>query len=309
LVGLACSGWFWFAWQRDRPGPLPVARAIVVPHGSAERIAQVLSDASAIGDPRVFRLSAWLGRHEGALHAGEFAFPAHASMADILLLLRTAKPVVHRLTIPEGLTAPRVAAIFAKAEAAMGETGPIGEGTLLPGTYSYEYGAAREGLAAKAREAMAKALAAAWADKAPDLPLSGPNEALILASIVEKETARADERAHVAAVYLNRLRIGMKLQADPTVVFMASNGAGQLDHPITRSELDRDDPYNTYRVAGLPPGPICAPGAASIQAVLHPIASQDLFFVADGTGGHVFAATREAHERNVAKWRASKPHG
>jgi UPF0755 protein len=157
---------------------------------------------------------------------------------------------------------------------------------------------------ARARAAMERELTADWADRSPDAHLATPREALILASIVERETARADERPRIAAVYLNRLLTGMRLQADPTVVYAASGGSGVLDHKLTRSELERDDPYNTYRNLGLPPGPICSPGSASLRAVMHPAHSDDLYFVADGTGGHVFAHTREAHDRNVAKWRA-----
>jgi UPF0755 protein len=177
------------------------------------------------------------------------------------------------------------------------------EGAVLPDTYAYEYGTARAALLSRAEAAEGKALAAAWADRAPDLPLGSPRAALILASIVERETAKPEERAHIAAVFLNRLRLGMRLQADSTVVYAASGGRGALDHPLTRSELGQDDPANTYRNAGLPPEPICAPGLASLRAVLHPAASDDLYFVADGTGGHVFATTLAQHEANVKRWR------
>ena len=154
---------------------------------------------------------------------------------------------------------------------------------------------------------MERDLAVAWADRAPGLPLAGPRDAVILASIVERETARPDERPHIAAVYLNRLRQGMKLQADPTVVYAASNRAGVLDHPLTRAELAHDDPFNTYRSPGLPPAPICSPGLGSLRAVLHPAASDDLFFVADGSGGHVFSQTYEAHNAAVSRWRSHPP--
>lgn len=165
---------------------------------------------------------------------------------------------------------------------------------------------------ARAKPAMDKDLAVAWADRTPGLMLSSPRDALILASIVERETAKPEERPHVAAVYLNRLRQGMRLQAAPTVVYLASNGAGVLDHRLTRAELGRDDPFNTYRSAGLPPAPICSPSLDSVRAVLHPATRDDLFFVADGTGGHVFSRTYDAHDTAVARWRAlvpSAPHG
>ena len=303
----------WFAAARDRTGPLAKTTNIVVPRGGLDRLAAGLAEAGAIDRPLLFRAAVWFSRHDGALHAAEFSFPEHASVNQVLAVLRTARPVEHHLTIPEGLTAHQIAALVAKAEVASGDVGRFEEGTVLPETYAYEFGATRDSILLRARTAMTKALDAAWAARAPDLPVLTPRDAVTLASIVERETAKPEERAHVASVYINRLRLGMKLQADPTVVYAASGGAGVLDHKLTRAELDRDDPYNTYRNVGLPPGPICAPSGASIQAVLHPAVSDDLYFVADGTGGHVFAVTREAHERNVVRWRAmlsgKLPHG
>ena len=190
-----------------------------------------------------------------------------------------------------------------------GEVKPPPEGSVLPETYAYEYGMPRTALLARAEAAMSRELATLWDKRAPGLPLGSMQDALTLASIVEKETARPDERAHVASVYINRLRTGMRLQADPTVVYAASGGEGVLDRKLTRADLEMASPYNTYRVAGLPPGPICAPGFASIQAVLHPRASDDLFFVADGSGGHAFSRTQEGHARNVAAWRALNAAG
>jgi UPF0755 protein len=295
-----------------RPGPLADARAVVVPRGGSSQLATALASDGVLREPLVFRAAVWMSRGEGALHAGEFAFPAHASIRQVLAILRSAKPVEHHLTIAEGLTAQQIVAELAQAEMMTGAVTAIDEGAVLPQTYDYEYGSDRTALVARARAAMDKALAAAWADRAPGLPLTSPREALILASIVERETAKPEERAHVAAVYLNRLRQGMKLQADPTVVYLASNGTGVLDHRLTRAELGRDDPFNTYRSAGLPPAPICSPGLDTVRAVLHPTASQDLFFVADGTGGHVFSRSYDAHDVAVAKWRAlvpSAPHG
>ena len=174
------------------------------------------------------------------------------------------------------------------------------EGSLLPETYAFDRGTTRAALIERATKAMGRALDRAWADRSPTLPLDSPHDALVLASIVERETAKPEERPRVAAVFLNRLRQGMKLQSDATVVYGASGGAGILDHGLTRSELDSDDPYNTYRIPGLPPGPIAMPGAASLRAVTQPMQSTELFFVADGTGGHVFARTQEEHLRNVA---------
>jgi UPF0755 protein len=298
---------------RDRPGPLAIASDIVIPRGGIERLAIGLTESGVIDSVLRFRAAAWISRNDGTLHAAEFAFPPHASLNQVLAILRTAHPVEHRIAIPEGLTAFQIAALVGKAESATGDVKRFEDGSILPQTYAYEYGATRDSILVRARTALTRALDAAWAGRAPGFPLATAREAVVLASIVEKETAKPEERAHVASVYLNRLRIGMRLQADPTVVFAASGGAGVLDHKLTRAELDRDDPFNTYRNTGLPPAPICAPSLASIQAVLHPQASDDLYFVADGTGGHAFAATREAHEKNVVKWRAllsgKAPHG
>ncbi len=177
---------------------------------------------------------------------------------------------------------------------------------MLPQTYAYERGMTRVALLGRATRAMERAVEAAWSTRAPDLPLASAQDAVTLASIVERETAKPEERPLVAAVYLNRLRRGMKLQSDPTVVYGVSNGAGVLDHGLTRAELDAEGPYNTYRNAGLPPGPICMPSVSALQAVVHPTDSADLFFVADGTGGHAFARTEQEHLRNVARWRAAE---
>jgi UPF0755 protein len=307
LGGGAAGGWNWWRHALVRPGPLSESRAIVIPHGGTEQLAGALAADGVVDQPRVFRLAAWLTRGQGTLHAAEFSFPAHASVREVLAILRSAHPVEHRLTIAEGLTAQQIVTVLAHAESMTGDVRTIAEGSVLPQTYDYEYGADRTGIVARAKAAMDKDLAAAWADRAPGLPLSSPRDALILASIVERETAKPEERSHVAAVYLNRLRLGMRLQADPTVIYAASNGSGVLDHPLTRAELGRDDPFNTYRSSGLPPAPICSPSLDSLHAVLHPMASDDLYFVADGTGGHVFSHNYAAHDTAVARWRALAP--
>ena len=300
----AMAGW------RDalqRPGPLQEPRFVVIPHGGINQLADVLAIDGVISQTDLFRAAAWLTSNDGPLHAAEFAFPAHVSIEQVLAILRTARPLEHHLTIPEGLTAQQITTVLGRADALTGDAVAIDEGSILPQTYDYQLGTNRTAVVARAKAAMDKELAAAWANRAPDLPLTNAREALILASIVERETARPAERPHVAAVYLNRLREGMKLQADPTVVYLASGGAGVLDHHLTRAELGRDDPFNTYRSAGLPPAPICSPGVDSIRAVLHPAASDDLFFVADGAGGHVFSRSYEAHDAAVARWRTLVP--
>jgi len=301
------SGLWWVTTTMRAPGPLDEARAIVVPHGSTAELADTLTAEGVIRDKFVFRAAVWLTRSEGTLHAAEFAVPAHASINQVLTILRSAKPLEHLLTIAEGLTARQIQVVLTHAEAMTGEAHSIEEGSLLPQTYAYEYGTDRTAFVVRATAAMDRELARAWADRAPGLKLTSPREALILASIVERETARPDERPHVAAVYLNRLRRGMKLQADPTVVYLASGGAGVLDHPLTRAELERDDPFNTYRNVGLPPEPICSPGVESLRAVTHPVNSDDLFFVADGTGGHVFSRGYAEHDSAVGRLRAQAP--
>ena len=274
-----------------------------MPRGGTTQLAHLLADDGVISRPWLFRAAVFATANQGPLHAAEFQFPDHGSLQQVLAILRTARPVQHHLTIPEGLTAHQIAAILSHAEATTGDVPPIQEGTVLPQTYDYEYGAERAHLLARATAAMDKALAAAWADRAASLPLASPREAVILASIVERETSKPEERPHVAAVYLNRLRAGMRLQADPTVAYAASGGTGVLDHALTRSELDNANPFNTYRFTGLPPAPICSPGLDSIRAVLHPSDSGDLYFVADGSGGHVFSRSYQAHDAAVARWR------
>jgi UPF0755 protein len=303
-VAWGAGGWIWDAvW---RPGPLTAAKDVVVPRGTISQIANVLASDGIIERPWLFRAVVAVTREGGSVRAAEFAFPPRASLGTVIGILRNARPVQHHLTIPEGLTAQQITGLIRAADAMEGDVPPIHEGTVLPQTYDYEYGTQRAKLVARAVAAFDRVVASAWATRAPDLPLSSPAEAVILASIVERETAKPEERPHVAAVYLNRLKHGMKLQADPTVAYAASGGSGVLDHPLTRSELSRDDPFNTYRVAGLPPTPICSPGQSSVEAVLHPATSDDLFFVADGSGGHTFSRTFKDHDAAVTRWRASQ---
>ena len=303
LLGSAAGAGFWFYRQLDAPGPLAATTDVVVPRGGLADVAQELQQHGVIDRPLVFRAFALATTSDGPLHAAELAFPAGASLRQVLAVLRTAHPVQHRLTIPEGLTAAQVARLFDSADALTGDTPVPAEGTILPETYSYERGTTREQLMDRARSAMDRALQKAWDSRTPGLPLANKADALVLASMVERETAKPEERPIIAAVFLNRLRLGMKLQSDPTVVYGASGGLGVLDHPITRSELDHVDAYNTYSIAGLPAAPICMPGQAALRAATQPADSDALFFVASGTGGHVFARTEGDHLRNVARWR------
>jgi UPF0755 protein len=293
-------------WQALRlyhaPGPLAAPVQLVVPRGGTGVIAGALRAAGVIADPRAFTIAAWATREAGPIRAAEFAFPAGGSLAEVLGVLRTARPVQRRLTVPEGLVARQIAALVEHAEGMVGEAAMPAEGAVLPETYAYQWGDDRAALLRRAAAAMDRALAEAWAGRAEGLPLANPREALVLASIVERETALPEERPRIAAVFLNRLRRGMPLQSDPTVAYAAGGGA-PLDRPLTRADLDRDHPFNTYRIRGLPPAPIAAPGLAALRAVTHPAESEALYFVADGTGGHTFARTLEEHNRNVARWR------
>ncbi|MBV9735025.1 MAG: endolytic transglycosylase MltG [Acidisphaera sp.] len=299
VIGLATRTAQYFY---EQPGPLGEPKTVVVPPGNVAEVAETLRRAGVIASPLVFRVAAAI-TSGGPLHAGEFAFPAFASPRDVLAILRTAHPVEHHVTIPEGLSAAQIALLLDRAADLAGPDVVPPEGAVLPQTYDFEHGATRAAIVARAEAAMTRALAEAWERRGADLPLASPQAALILASIVERETALPEERPHVAAVYLNRLRLGMKLQSDPTVAYAASGGLGRLDRPLTRADLGQDNPYNTYRAAGLPPGPICSPGLASLQAVTRPAESDDLYFVASGAGGHVFAETLEDHDRNVARLR------
>ncbi len=290
----------------DAPGPLAESRAVVIPHGAPSQVAAALAGAGVIRAPIIFRAAALLTGAAAHLQAAELAFPAHASLRTVLAVLRQGRPVTHRLTIPEGLTAAQIARLLDRTEALTGETPLPQEGAVLPQTYAYDYASPRAALLARAEVAMRVALARAWDGRAADLPLDDPQQLLTLASLIERETARPEERAHIAAVFVNRLRRGMRLQSDPTVAYAATGGASTAERDLTRSALALPNPYNTYRITGLPPGPIDSPGLASLEAAAHPAASDDLYFVADGTGGHVFARTLEEHDRNVARWRASE---
>lgn len=305
---LGVAGWRALLEVYHAPGPLAEDRAVVIERGAGPRaIAKRLREAGVLDDLRLraFVPAARLTEAAGPLRAGEYAFPAGVSLAGVLDILRTAPTVQRRLTIPEGLTIAQILALLEQAE---GLTGTISEvppeGSLLPETWAYTWGDTRDSVIRRMRAAMDRALAEAWAQRAENLPLSSPREALILASIIERETGVAEERAKVAGVFINRLRRGMPLQSDPTVIYAVSGGLGVLDRPLTRADLETDHPHNTYRYRGLPPTPIAAPGRASLLAAVRPAETDALYFVADGTGGHVFSRTLEEHNRAVARWRA-----
>ncbi len=287
------------------PGPLPQDRNIVIPEGPTVGTEAALRRAGAIRHGLIFRVAAWATRHDGPIHAGEFHVPAHASLREILSILRHAAPVEHQVTFPEGLTGAQFAAILNAAPDTNGHVAPPPDGTVLPQTYDFTWGTPRQAILLRAESAMRQALQNAWAARDPSVPLASPEQALILASIVQQETPLAAELPEIAAVYENRLAQGMRLQADPTVIFAATAGRVSGGRPITRGDLTNPSPYNTYLYAGLPPGPICAPGIAAIKAVLHPAQSQALFFVATGTGGHVFTDRFQEQLQHIKQYRAA----
>jgi UPF0755 protein len=303
---LALGIFLWGYASFTRPGPLDAPATLIVPRGEGlEEIARALEAAGVIANAFVFVVAARVTGADRGLRAGEYAFRPAMSPREVVALLASGETVIRRLTVPEGLITVEVIDQIRRTEGLKGEVPDgITEGSLLPETYHFSHGDGRDAMIGRMRQAMGQALTELWAGRAPDLPITTPEEAVILASIVEKETAREDERARVAAVFLNRLERGMKLDADPTVVYAVTGGAAPLDRALTRADLRLDHPYNTYRNAGLPPGPIANPGRATIAAVLNPADTDELFFVADGRGGHVFARTLEEHNRNVARWRA-----
>ncbi|MEA3059897.1 MAG: hypothetical protein QOE50_1309 [Sphingomonadales bacterium] len=243
-----------------------------------------------------------LGSHD-PVQAGEFEIPKGLGGAAILELLQHGHPVQRLITVTEGMPAIIVSEKLAANPYLAGPTPPIAEGSLLPDSYGYQRGQTRAALVERMQQAMARAIAELWPKRSTDCPVTTPDQALVLASIVEKETGKASERPMIAGVYCNRLKIGMKLDADPTVIYPVTKGK-PLGRRILRSELNADNGYNTYRRAGLPEGPIANPGKESIAAVLHPAATRALYFVADGSGGHAFAETLAEQNANVAKWYA-----
>ena len=305
LVAAAAAA-FWFESASTSPGPLAAPATVVVPSGSGlQVIADELRAQGVIDSPMVLLLRA---RWKGEAHrfkAGEYAFEPGVSVDDVIAMMVAGRTVVHRITLPEGWTSAQIAELIAADDVLAGELDAVPpEGSLLPETYHFERNEDRNALVARMTAAMDSALAELWATRADGLPFETPEEALVLASIVEKETGIAAERPHIAGVFVNRLKRGMPLQSDPTVIYALTGGEGPLDRPLTRTDLKTDSPYNTYVVPGLPPGPIANPGRDAIAAVLQPMETKDLYFVADGTGGHAFAETLAEHNRNVAAWRA-----
>ena len=308
-IGLGGTAfWGWLSYTR--PGPLSNNLDVVIPHGSYTTTLNTLQNAGVIPtdwwNSRIFLSAVVMTRQDGHIHAQELSFPAGASIKQTLWILRHGKPVLHKLTIPEGLTAWQIQALVQSTPLLTGDTPLPAEGTTLPQTYTFLRNSSRKELLTQMQAGMTQTLKSIWDKRDAGLPLSSPQDLLILASIIEKETAQAIERPSVARVFYNRLQTGMKLQTDPTVIYGLTQGKLPLDRPLTHSDLQIPSAYNTYMNAGLPPGPICSPGLASLEAAAHPAAGNMLYFVANGVGGHNFSATLSDHNHNVLLLRKQK---
>ena len=291
----------------EAPGPLAEEKVVNIPARAGKRdIADVLNKEGVTDiNPWVFIASVFALKASSDLKPGEYAFQKNASLRDVIGTMVEGKVVQHAVTIPEGLTSEQIVARLSDNDIFTGSTHEIPrEGTLLPETYKFPRGTSREQVIQRMQQAQRRVVAEIWERRSPDLPVKTPEQLVTLASIVEKETGKPDERSRVAAVFVNRLKQKIKLQSDPTIIYGLVGGKGTLGRPIKRSEITTPSPYNTYVIDGLPPGPISNPGRASLEAAANPARTRDLYFVADGTGGHAFTETYDQHQKNVAKLRA-----
>ncbi|MGF0536578.1 endolytic transglycosylase MltG [Agrobacterium sp. ES01] len=304
----AVAGFYYIMSLYQEPGPLATNANLVVRNGAGlAEIANTLERNGAVSDARVFRYVTTTYLDDGdTLKAGEYEIKAGASMKEIMELLKSGKSILYSFSVPEGLTVKQIFARMADdpiLEGDLPEELPS-EGSLRPETYRFSRGTERKEIVGQMIAGQKKLVDDIWEKRDPDLPIKTREEFVTLASIVEKETGKADERAHVASVFINRLEKGMRLQSDPTIIYGLFGGDGKpSDRPIYQSDLKKETPYNTYVIKGLPPGPIANPGRAALEAVAQPWKTKDLYFVADGTGGHMFAATLDEHNANVRRWR------
>ncbi|WP_439575351.1 endolytic transglycosylase MltG [Phreatobacter sp.] len=307
LVGLV-GGFLATVYARQAfvaPGPLPQEKAVFIPRGSGiDQIAETLERNNVISDRLLFVGAVHVLGRSNDLKWGEYLFPRNVSTAEALAIIIEGRSIEYRLTIPEGLTSEQIVGRLRDNEVLTGEIARVPrEGSLLPETYRFTRGTTRQQMIDQMTQHQTRLLQQIWNRRAQDLPIRSAEELVILASIVEKETGRADERARVAGVFINRLNRRMRLQSDPTIVYGVVGGRGTLGRPISRADINQLTPFNTYQIDGLPPTPIANPGRAAMEAVANPARHRDLYFVADGTGGHAFAETLEQHNRNVAQWR------
>jgi len=307
LVTIVVGGAFWIGKQRfEASGPLAQDKIVNIPKGFGVRdIADLLHREGVIEQPWVFIGAVAMLKARGEeLKFGEYQFTRQASLRDVVETIVEGKVVQHLLTIPEGLTSEQIVQRLLEVEALSGNIREIPrEGTLLPEGYRFTRGTQREQLIQRMQEAQRRVLREIWDRRMQDLPIRTPEQLVVLASIIEKETGRPEERTRVAAVFVNRLKQRMKLQSDPTIIYGLVGGKGTLGRPIMRSEIEQPTPYNTYVIDGLPPGPIANPGRASLEAAANPARTRELYFVADGTGGHAFAENYDQHQKNVGRLR------
>ena len=289
----------------DLPGPLAEDKVVNIPRGGIRDTADLLMREGVIDQPDLFIAGALMLKAQNELKYGEYQFTKNASLRDVVETIIEGKVVQHAFTIAEGLTSEQIVQRLVENETLSGNIRDVPrEGTLLPETYRFTCGTTREQMIQRMQQAQQRAVQEIWERRSPDLPIKTPEQLVTLASIIEKETGKPEERTRVAAVFVNRLRQKMKLQSDPTIIYGLVGGKGSLGRPIMRSEIEQPTPYNTYVIDGLPPGPIANPGRASLEAAANPARTKELYFVADGTGGHAFADNYEQHQKNVARLRA-----
>lgn len=306
-AGLTASLGGFFGYRAfTAPGPLQAAKIVQIDKGlRTPDIANRLEEQGVIGNSRIFSAAAFLTGARGRLKAGEYEVPAGASMRDVMNLIAGGKSIVYKLSIPEGWTSEMAVARIRDNDVLTGDIAAVPpEGSIMPDTYVFKRGTTRQEIVKQMQDAQTQALEDIWQKRSGLMVLKTKEEAVILASIVEKETGIAAERPQVASVFMNRLKKGMRLQSDPTIVYGLAGGKGKLGRDLTRADIQKPTPYNTYVIDGLPPGPIANPGRAALEAVMDPPGTEYLYFVADGSGGHAFARTLDEHNANVAKWRA-----
>lgn len=303
VVVIVISG-FWFINDIRRPLPLTSAITLELSSGRGIRsLSAILKDKGLVRHPLIVRLSARIYGYDTRLKAGEYRLEPGMSLLDVLEKISDGKVILHRLTLPEGLTSAQMLELIADNPLLSGNiTESAAEGEMLPETYSFHKGTPRNQIIRNAKSAMQKALRETWQNRAEGLPLNSLQELLILASIIEKETAVSSERGKVASVFINRLNKNMLLQTDPTVIYALTQGKKELGRSLRRKDLSVDSPFNTYKYAGLPPAPICNPGLKALEAAAHPEDTPYFYFVADGNGGHNFAINLNEHNRNVRNW-------
>jgi UPF0755 protein len=311
LLTIAAGVGFVIGKQRfDLPGPLMRDKVVNIPRGGIRDTAELLTREGVIDQPWLFIAGALLLKARDDLKYGEYNFTKNASLRDVVDTIIEGKVVQHSFTLAEGLTSDQLVQRLLENDVLTGNIREIPrEGTLLPETYRFTRGMTREQMIQRMQQAQRRVLQEVWDRRMADLPIKTPEQLVTLASIIEKETGRPEERTRVAAVFVNRLKQKMKLQSDPTIIYGLVGGKGSLGRPIMKSEIEQPTPYNTYVIDGLPPGPIANPGRASLEAAANPARTKEIFFVADGTGGHAFADNYEQHQRNVARLRTIEQQG